>query len=353
MNDENKRPTIKGVKKGIKERFSNIRNKSKVWNLRHKPTEKTAGDGEKITAMESNSYVINKEQGKGFAYFEGLPENAQPVVGFYIKKTQENTEEQQKKGNKWRIIPIVVLLGAGALSMRGCTAEETVVEKKVVPIEVTLHDIENPSTFAWGIEGQAAQEGKFVNEMQGQGSDGAYYDSDVVFENEYKAAKDGEKYEETQKQVKEGLKDLEGKEATTVKLTDVQEKIEDMSETYTEKEAVVDENKDKFIKDVDMYPDSNSEIEKAAAEYISQSFDENQELLEENQKTVEDLIDKAKEGTVNIHEVKEEKDGDITITGEQVVEMVKQEELKGIKAAIRNIQDFFKGLFNQKTEEQR
>ena len=33
--------------------------------------------------------------------------------------------------------------------------------------------------------------------------------------------------------------------------------------------------------------------------------------------------------------------------------MVKQEELKGIKAAIRNIQDFFKGLFNQKTEEQR
>lgn len=137
MNDENKRPTIKGIKKGIKERFSNIRNKSKVWNLRHKPTEKTAGDGEKITAMESNSYVIN------------------------------------------------------------------------------------------------------------------------------------------------------------------------------------------------------------------------QDLLGENQKTVEDLIDKAKEGTVNIHEVKEEKDGDITITGEQVVEMVKQEEIKGIKAAIRNIQDFFKGLFNQKTEEQR
>ena len=126
-----------------------------------------------------------------------------------------------------------------------------------------------------------------------------------------------------------------------------------MNETYTEKEAVVDENKDQFMKDVDMYPDSNTGIEKAAAEYISQSFDENQELLEENQKTVEDLIDKAKEGAVNILEVKEEKDGDITITGEQIVETVKQEELKGIKAAIRNIQDFFKGLFNQKTEEQR
>ena len=80
---------------------------------------------------------------------------------------------------------------------------------------------------------------------------------------------------------------------------------------------------------------------------------ENQELIQENQKTIEDLINKAEEGTVNIHEIKEEKDGDITITGEQIVEMVKKEKVSGIKAAFQNMQNFFKGLFKENTNDQR
>ena len=65
------------------------------------------------------------------------------------------------------------------------------------------------------------------------------------------------------------------------------------------------------------------------------------------------MINKAEEGTVNIHEIKEEKDGDITITGEQIVEMVKKEKVSGIKAAFQNMQNFFKGLFKENTNDQR
>ena len=115
MNDENKRPSIKGIKNGVKDRFTSMVKLAQIWKLQHQPTRK-AGVGEKITILDSNSYVMDKEKGKGYAYFEGLPKNTQPVVGFYIKKTQENTEEQQqKKGNKLIIVPIVMLLGAGAL----------------------------------------------------------------------------------------------------------------------------------------------------------------------------------------------------------------------------------------------
>lgn len=353
MNDENKRPSIKGIKNGVKDRFTSMVKLAQIWKLQHQPTRK-AGVGEKITILDSNSYVMDKEKGKGYAYFEGLPKNTQPVVGFYIKKTQENTEEQQqKKGNKLIIVPIVMLLGAGALSMKGCTAEETVVEKKEVPIEVTIYDIENPSVSAWGLEGQAAQEGKYVNEMQGQGSNGKYYDSDEVYQNEYDATKNSEEYEIYQEKAKEGLKNLEGKEATTVELADIQENIENMDKIYVQKESVVQENYDKFMEYVDMYLDGNTQIEKETAGYILESFDENQELIQENQKTIEDLINKAEEGTVNIHEIKEEKDGDIKITGEQIVEMVKKEKVSGIKAAFQNMQNFFKGLFKENTNDQR
>ena len=147
--------------------------------------------------------------------------------------------------------------------------------------------------------------------------------------------------------------DLEGKEATTVELADIQENIENMDKIYVQKESVVQENYDKFMEYVDMYPDGNTQIEKETAGYILESFDENQELIQENQKTIEDLINKAEEGTVNIHEIKEEKDGDIKITGEQIVEMVKKEKVSGIKAAFQNMQNFFKGLFKENTNDQR
>ncbi len=56
----------------------------------------------------------------------------------------------------------------------------------------------------------------------------------------------------------------------------------------------------------------------------------------------------------NISDVEVMEDGDVVIKGEQIKSLVKQEKITGIKAAIKNVKDFFKGIFNkQKDGEQR
>lgn len=386
MEDKKEKRNIKGIKEKLKGNFKSSRDKEKIWNMQKEPTKVKEGTG-KVAIVPSNSYTIDEENGKGYVYYEGVPEGAEVYAAYYVDKAVKNTEEKERKqgivipgksgtstkgktsqtdgsksaddqdkNNKWKIIPIVVVLGAGILSLRGCTSEQSVVEvveQKVTPIEYTIYDTNNPSIPTWGIQGQAAQEGKFVNEMEGQGAEGEFYDSSEVYEKENKSASDSKQYESLKDNLTKELENLEGKEATTTGLADMQETIENMEQIYEDKGQVVDEKVDEFLEDVDKYPDGNTQIEKETANILSEEFYEDKDLVEENKGVVEDLIDKAQTGKVKIDEVLKEKDGDITIKGEHIVEVVKQEKVTRMKAAVKNLQDFFKGLFAEKSEEER
>lgn len=383
MDDKKEKRSIKGIKEKLVGKFKGSRDKEKVWGLRKKPTKVKEGTG-KVTIVPSNSYTIDKEEGKGFVYYEGVPEGAEVYAAYYVDKAVKNTvekerkqmiiipgmgenstkekasqnkdsktENSQSKSKKWRIIPIVLVLGAGALSLRGCTSEQSVVEQKVTPFEYTVYDTENPSIPTWGIQGQAAQEGKFVNEMQGQGSEGEFYNSSEVYDEENKSASNSKQYESLEDDLSEKLENLEGKEATTVDLADIQENVENMEQIYEDKSEILDEKVDDFLEYVNKYPDGNTQKEEDTTNILSEEFYENKDLVEENKEVVEDLINKAQTGKVQIDKISKAKDGDITIEGKHIEEVVKEQKITGIKAAAKNLQDFFKGLFAEKSEEER
>lgn len=352
--------------KGIVDRFKNYRDKENVWNLQKKRTKIKDGEGKRVT-IPSNSYKIGEENGneRGYMYYEGAPKDAQlAVVAYYTDKAEKNTKERQGKeknektqGEKQgklsriKIIPIVIILGASVLSLRGCSSEQTVVENKVTQIESTIYNTGNPSIPAWGQEGQVAQEGKYVNEKVGQGAEGDFYNSDEVYNNEEEAVENVGEYEELKEELSTKIQGLANKEATKEELSEINEKVKKMQEIYEDKSGIIDENVYDFNKYVDIYPDGHTDEEKMTAQILKKEFYEDKDLVGENKKVAEDLVEMAEKGNVVIDDVSVERDGDITIKGEHIEKVVKEEKITGIRAAVKNIKDFFNGLLTEKTEE--
>ena len=136
-------------------------------------------------------------------------------------------------------------------------------------------------------------------------------------------------------------------------LADIQENVENMEQIYEDKSEILDEKVDDFLEYVNKYPDGNTQKEEDTTNILSEEFYENKDLVEENKEVVEDLINKAQTGKVQIDKISKAKDGDITIEGKHIEEVVKEQKITGIKAAAKNLQDFFKGLFAEKSEEER
>lgn len=352
--------------KGIIGRLKNSRDKEKVWNLQKKKTKIKNGEGKRVT-IPSNSYKIGEENGneRGYMYYEGAPKDAQlAVVAYYTDKAEKNTKERQGKeknektqGEKQgklsriKIIPIVIILGASVLSLRGCSSEQTVVENKVTQIESTIYNTGNPSILAWGQEGQVAQEGKYVNEKVGQGAEGDFYNSNEVYQNEEEAVENVGEYEELKEELSTEIQGLEGKEATMEELSKIKENVEGIQEIYEDKSDMIDENVDNFNDNVDKYPDGHTDEEKETAQILKKEFYKNKDLVGENKKVAKDLVKMAEKGNVVIDDVSVERDGDITIKGEHIEKVVKAEKITGIRAAVKNIKGFFNGLLTEKTEE--
>ena len=351
--------------KGIIGRLKNSRDKEKVWNLQKKKTKIKNGEGKRVT-IPSNSYKIGEENGneRGYMYYEGAPKDAQlAVVAYYTDKAIKNTKERQGKeknektqGEKQgklsriKIIPIVIILGASVLSLRGCNADKTIVEQNVVPFEYQVYDTHNPAEV-WGPVQGTLQEGKYVNEMEGQGAEGDFYNSDKAYQNEEEAVKKVGQYEELKEELSTKIQRLEGEEATMEELSDIKENVEGMQEIYEDKSDIIDESVDNFNDYVDRYPDGHTDEEKMTAEIFKEEFYENKDLVGENKNVAKDLVEMAEKGNVVIDDVSVERDGDITIKGEHIEKVVKEEKITGIRAVVKNIKDFFNGLLTEKTEE--
>ena len=369
----NKRKSIKGINNKINGTIKEKYQKERIWDLRKK-TRKDNSIGETVKILPSNSYVMDKEKGEGFVYFEGLPEekeneNMEIVAAYYFKeRVKENTDKKQKEAEaykkqkeadkdnendrkkKLRIIPIVICLGLGTLSLKGCSAEKTYVEKKVTPIEITVYQTENPSTYSWGLEGQDSQERMYNRDNSGQEG---YYSSDETFTNEKNASKRSNEYKKLQEEVKKGSQDLKENMNNKQIINEMEKNVETMSEIYEEKTESVDKHLEGFKENTNVYPDSNTNIEKENAENMSENFYENKELVEENVKEMKNLKNKSNQGEIVVENVKIEKDGDIKITGEQITTLVKKEKITGIRAAIQNMKEFFKNLVKGKDDDQR
>lgn len=328
--------------------------------------------GNKVVEVPSKKFIIG---GKVIALTK--KEDITAVVGEELKNGEikerlitaikENGKEEQEKvdnGEKQKksfaakyVVPIIIFLMIPIMLLRGCAGmKDNVPQEQIVtvPVEVKIHDVDNPYKSLEGIVNSSGQESMTENAIEGEGLEGEHYSSLEQFEAEYRASSGVEHFEQMKAEIDSTIEvltsDTSSKEEKANAARRLLELEQEATDIYQNNEEFAKQYTEKFKSASEAYRDSNTDNEKIAVDLMMEEYLSELGLSSYNVAQVEEIVKLVDEGYEIDVEAEKEMDGDYEITGEAVKKIVQNQDLNKSRSIWQKFADFVRGRDNKGVE---